>query len=202
MAERAVMALSSRVWAALPENRMQKKQMLVGGIGVDSSGAPIILLQDKEKSLALPIWVGIPEAQAIGMAVNKVVKTRPGTHDLLFSTIKASGYEVKEIMIDALEGDVYRAVIFLENKVDDQIVKLDSRPSDALVIASLSQAPLFVTEEILQQSAITVNLPKEADSQEFKTFLNSVTPADFAAFAKEKLKNEMDENYESENGAN
>ncbi len=162
------------------------KQVHIGAIGMDrSSGDPIVVLQDSGKSRLLPIWVGVPEARAISFALSKVSAPRPLTHNLMLEAIKSLGYVVKKVAIDGLEDGVFKATITLRSsggRAGKQAIRLDSRPSDALALAALTDVPLFVTPEIFAQASIPADSPfDEKETQAFKEFVKDVKASDFNA---------------------
>jgi bifunctional DNase/RNase len=163
---------------------MNMIEMRVGAIGIEKdSGASVVVLRDLENRRALPIWVGLPEAKAIGFAVRNVKSPRPTTHDLLLDTIKQTGHKVKEIQITDIESDTFIAEIVLTNKDDEAEIpslRLDARPSDGIAIAMLCKVPLFVAPEILAEASISANPEEdEKEANDFKEFVNSVKASDF-----------------------
>ena len=137
-------------------------EMQVVGLFLDaSSGAPIVVLNDAQNNVALPIWIGMPEARAIGMAVNSVVSVRPMTHELYLSTIEKLGYQIKEVQITGVISDAYKASLILVHgssrgvsKDTAQIIEMDARPSDAIALAAATKAKVLVAEDLLQQMGI------------------------------------------------
>ncbi len=159
-------------------------EMHVGAVALDrQSGEPIVVLSDAENKRTLPIWVGAPEARAITFAVKKIPTARPLTHDLLFSLIKRFGYAVKEIRIESLNSKTYRAMIVLvkENGAGHETkVMMDSRPSDAIALAVISEARVLVARDIVLQSSISTSPETdEQDEADFKKFLEGVKASDF-----------------------
>lgn len=116
----------------------------------------IVVLKEEDGQRFLPIWIGPFEADAITMQLQGVPVTRPLTHDLLKTVIEQLGGEVLQIVINGLERNTYFARIVLD--VDGDNVEIDSRPSDAIALAVRVSAPIFVSDEVMDQAAL---LPEE-----------------------------------------
>lgn len=111
------------------------------------SGNPIVVLWEKNSNRVLPIWIGNTEAQAIGMALNKVATPRPLTHKLFPGVIQAMGGKLQRIAIDRLKNNTYYASLFI-NVGTNQII-VDARPSDSLAIALNAGVPIVVARKIM-----------------------------------------------------
>ncbi len=165
---------------------MRMIQMYVGAVGVDrDGGSPIVILSDAGKNQALPIFVGLPEAQAISMAVAKVRSQRPMTHELLLSIIKRFGYRIREIVIDEIDSNTFKALIHLDPENAggtgaEESITIDARPSDAIALATIAGAPVFVAPQVLSSAGVPIQQePDEAEEEEFKKFLGEVKASDF-----------------------
>ena len=113
----------------------------------------IVVLKEADAPRYLPIWIGPFEADAITIELQGVEVQRPLTHDLLKSMIAKLGAEVERVAITDLRNDTFFAQITLQ--VDGRRVEIDSRPSDAIALAVRSRVPVFVSEDVMAQSAIT-----------------------------------------------
>lgn len=159
--------------------------MYVAGIALDArNGYPIVILNDSTKRRALPIWIGMAEAKAIGHALDNYKPERPMTHDLLLGVIQSLGYKVKQIEINELSANTYYATIYLQ--VDDpshqieEVKPIDSRPSDAIALALRAKAPIFVSAQVVADGTIPANLEKdEEEAEEFKKFVDNIKASDF-----------------------
>jgi hypothetical protein len=163
---------------------MKMMEMRVGAIGIDpQTGDSVILLKDIENRRALPIWVGLSEAKAITSAMRNISSPRPSTHDLLFSSIKQLGYHIKEVVITDLKVDTFLAEVVLRPAgapSEAPTVTLDARPSDAIALAALCHAPVFVAPHILTQVGIAANPEQDhKDTLQFKEFIEQVKASDF-----------------------
>ena len=168
--------------------------MKVMGIALDTrTGSPIVVLHDKENRKALPIWIGSAEASAIIRKIENLTVARPMTHDLIINIIEKTGYEIDKIEINDVEKDTYYATIFLRGK-DDNIIEIDSRPSDAIAVAIRVDAPIFVTANVISNGSVSTDSAKdEAEAQEFKEFIQSIKPSDFEKMLKNNDHHESDQ---------
>jgi bifunctional DNase/RNase len=112
----------------------------------------IVVLREDEGERFLPIWIGPFEADSITMQLQGMEVHRPLTHDLLKNVIETLGAEVLHIIINGLEKNTYFARIVLD--VDGDSVEIDSRPSDAIALAVRVSAPIYVTDEVMDQAAL------------------------------------------------
>lgn len=154
-------------------------EMKVMGIALDTrSGSPIVVLHDLENKKALPIWIGSAEASAIIRKIEKLSVARPMTHDLVVEVVDKTGYEVSRVEINDVEEETYFATIFLSK--GDEVIEIDSRPSDAIAVAMRAEAPIFVTENVLMDGAVSTDSARdEEEAEEFKDFIQSIKPSDF-----------------------
>ncbi len=155
-------------------------EMKVMGIAIDTaSGSPIIVLNDKENRKALPIWIGSAEASAIIRKIENIKVLRPMTHDLIIDIIEKTGYTVDRVEINDVEQDTYFSTIYLSDTNGNEVT-IDSRPSDAIAVAIRVDAPIFVSAKVLADGSVSCDSEKdEAESQEFKNFIQSIKPSDF-----------------------
>ena len=111
-----------------------------------------IFLKEKDGERTFPIVIGFYEAQAIDRYVKEEVFPRPMTHDLLSHTIEALGARVEKVEVTHLKESTFYAVIHLLRQ-DGTTVQVDARPSDAIAVATAAKAPIFVAEQVLEESA-------------------------------------------------
>lgn len=169
-------------------------EMKVMGIALDTrTGSPIVVLHDKENRRALPIWIGSAEASSIIRKIENLSVTRPMTHDLIISIIEKTGYKLSKVEINDVEKETYYATIFLEDSEGKEI-EIDSRPSDAIAVAIRIDAPIFVTANVLSNGSVSTNSAKDAEeAEEFKNFVQSIKPSDFARLMKDNDHHESDQ---------
>src|SRR5271165_6796832 len=105
-------------------------EMKIRGLMVDpSTNMPIVVLKDVKGDALLPIWVGLYEANAIALEIEKIAPPRPMTHDLLRNLIQSLNGNVQKIVVTELRDDTFFAVVWMEQ--DGETVAIDARPSDA-----------------------------------------------------------------------
>ncbi len=169
-------------------------EMKVMGIALDTrTGSPIVVLHDKENRRALPIWIGSAEASSIIRKIENLSVTRPMTHDLVISIIDKTGYKVSKVEINDVEKETYFATIFLENN-EGKEMEIDARPSDAIAIAIRIDAPIYVTANVLSNGSVSTDSAKDAEeAEEFKNFVQSIKPSDFARLMKDNDHHESDQ---------
>jgi hypothetical protein len=137
-------------------------EMKIRGLMMDpSSNLPIVVLKDVNGGSVLPIWVGLYEANAIALEIEKIATARPMTHDLIRNLLFGLDMGVKKVVVCDLKEDTYYATIWLER--DGKMIALDSRPSDALAIALRLDCPIYVDETVLKTSRAVIT---EADTNE------------------------------------
>jgi bifunctional DNase/RNase len=157
------------------------ERVTVYGVSFDvASKQPIVLLKVEGKNRFLPIWVGHPEAAAILMKLQKADLPRPMTHDLLASVIEHLSATVSAIVVTDLRENTFYAVIRLVACGEE--LQLDSRPSDAIALAVRTDAPIYVSTELLTANGIEFDQEIEDVEdvvKEFREFLDEVSPQDF-----------------------
>ena len=150
-------------------------EMKVKFLTFDStSNGFVVLLMDLGNKTGLPIWIGPFEANAIAMKLKKIASQRPMTHDLIHSILNNLESKVIKIVVNDLKENTYYALIYLNRKGDEIII--DSRPSDAIAIALSVDAPIFVSDQVIEK-AKTIDMEKEGD--QLKEWLENLNPDDF-----------------------
>ncbi len=160
-------------------------EMTVAGLTIDPyTNAPIVILKDKTKKTALPIWIGILEASAIATELENIQFSRPMTHDLMKEMLVHTGASITKIEVNDIKDNVYHATIHL-NK-DKNNFKMDARPSDAIALALRTSSPIFVHEDVINKSK-KINFDtdgdsKGADNKDINDLLDKFTPEDFGKY--------------------
>ncbi|HTV82991.1 MAG TPA: bifunctional nuclease family protein [Acidobacteriaceae bacterium] len=156
--------------------------MKIRGLMVDpSTNMPVVILKDPKSEAVLPIWVGLYEAQAIALEVEKSSAARPLTHDLLKNVATGLNAQVQRVVVSELRGDTFYAVIWMEQ--NGEVVAIDARPSDALALALRSDCPIFVAEEVLQAAKVVPNTPETQPSeQEMRRWLENLGDEDLGRY--------------------
>ncbi len=158
-----------------------EREFKIKGLMMDPiTSSPIVILQDVEKNTLLPIWVGIFEANAIALQIERIDTPRPMTHDLLKNVLFHLNAQVLKIVVSELRENTFFAVIHID--MDGDTMAIDSRPSDAIALALRTDAPIYVTEEVINNSR-NITLEREGlDSDDIKKWLENVSPDDLGKY--------------------
>ena len=158
------------------------QEMVIYGVSFDMVGKqPIVLLKTAEGNTFLPIWIGHPEAAAILMKLQGASTPRPMTHDLVTEMLGQLDAQVVRITVTELRENTFFAEITVQQ--DGSEIQIDSRPSDAIALAIRADAPIFAADDVIEESAIEFegeDVDEEQIVAEFKSFLDQVTPEEFA----------------------
>jgi bifunctional DNase/RNase len=155
-------------------------EMKIRGLMMDPvTNMPIVILKDVDSETVLPIWVGIYEANAIALEIEKVTTPRPMTHDLIKNVLTGLEASVHKVVVTELKEDTFYAVIWLER--DGQIISIDSRPSDALAVALRMDCPIFVEDEVLKNSKMA-NVNDRVSSEELRKWLDGLNDEDLGRY--------------------
>jgi bifunctional DNase/RNase len=156
-------------------------EMKIKGLMIDPiTNMPIIILRDPGSSAVLPIWVGIFEANAIALQIEKIATPRPMTHDLLKSILVNMQASVEKVVITDLKENTFYALIILRH--DGRTVTIDSRPSDAIALALRTGSPIFVNSEVIEKARNT-DLTKDAgESERIRKWLENLDPDEMGKY--------------------
>ena len=172
------------------------REMVIYGVSFDMVGKqPIVLLKTADGNRFLPIWIGHPEAAAILVKLQNAAPARPMTHDLLNDVVGQLDAEVISIAVTEMRENTYYARITLQQNGSE--IEIDSRPSDAIALAVRSGAKIYVADEVIEESGVefegdasddadrapALGVPPLADldPDEFRAFLDTVSPDEFAS---------------------
>ncbi|HEX8986129.1 MAG TPA: bifunctional nuclease family protein [Bryobacteraceae bacterium] len=156
-------------------------EMKIRGLMMDPvTNMPIVILKDVNGNSILPIWVGVYEANAIALEIEKVSTPRPMTHDLIKSLLLGLNTGMKKIVVSELKDDTFYAVIWLEK--DGQIISVDSRPSDALALALRLDCPIYVEEAVLKTSKMAANVSDKVNNEELRRWLEGLNDEDLGRY--------------------
>ena len=181
------------------------REMTLYGVSFDLVGkTPIVLLKTVDGNKFLPIWIGHSEAAAILMKLQGASAPRPMTHDLFTEVLGQLQVQVVRIAVTELRENTFYAQITVQQ--DGSEIDIDSRPSDAIALAIRSDAPIFVADDVIEESAIefqaedeeqpglvTMSSLADLDPAEFRKFLETVTVEQFASSLLEGEEEEPDE---------
>ena len=139
-------------------------EMKIRGLMMDPvTQSPIVILKDVSGNTILPIWVGMYEANAIALEIEKIAPPRPMTHDLLRNLIVELGIQVERVVVTSLRDNTFFAEIEMRMTDGNRMV-LDSRPSDAIALALRADCPIYVDEEVIKASQ--KNVPGDEEGGE------------------------------------
>jgi bifunctional DNase/RNase len=149
------------------------------------ANAPVVLLREQTGGRVLPIYIGPEEAKAIAVALEHVVAPRPMTHDLFHDAIEALGAQLTRVTVTELLDKTFYAMLDL--RIGDRNVQVSSRPSDAIALAVRFEAPIFASEQVLDEAASPAEEedgdPEEQEEivDQFRVFIDQVNPEDFGS---------------------
>ena len=171
------------------------REMDIYGVSFDMVGKqPIVLLKTIDGNRFLPIWIGHAEAAAILVKLQNAAAARPMTHDLLHDVVGQLDAEVISIAVTEMRENTYYARITLQQNGSE--IEVDSRPSDAIALAVRAGAKIYVADDVIEESGVefeggasdediakAAGVPPlaELDPDEFRAFLDSVSPDEFAS---------------------
>src|SRR5579885_2696004 len=156
-------------------------EMKIRGLMMDPvSNMPIVVLKDVAGNSILPIWVGIYEANAIALEIEKVSTPRPMTHDLIKTLLLGLGTGMRKVVVSELKDDTFYAVIWLEK--EGELISVDSRPSDALALALRLDCPIYVEESVLKSSKLASTVSDKATNEELRRMLEGLNDEDFGRY--------------------
>lgn len=142
---------------------MEKIKLEILGLSPSQAqaGSFALVLGEEFGNRRLPIIIGMFEAQAIAIEIEKILPNRPMTHDLFKQFAQKFKYSIKEIQITDIKEGIFYAKIFCTDGLKDVII--DARPSDAIAIGIRFEVPIFTTEVVLEEAGITTS---EADQRD------------------------------------
>ena len=156
-------------------------EMKIRGLMMDPvTNMPIVILKDVGSDTVLPIWVGVYEANAIALEIEKVTTPRPMTHDLIRNVLAGLDTQVHKVVVTELREDTFYAVIWLERA--GQVISIDSRPSDALALALRVDCPIFVEDDVLKNSKLASNVSDRVTSEELRKWLEGLGDDDLGRY--------------------
>jgi bifunctional DNase/RNase len=162
---------------------MKEIEFKIKGLMMDPmTNSPIVVLQDTTSETLLPIWVGIFEANAIALQIEKVETPRPMTHDLIKGLLTHLNAQVIKVVVTELKDNTFYALIFLD--VSGKLLTVDSRPSDAIAIALRTDSPIFVTDDVIAKSS-SLNAPGTTDRStpdQIRQWLENLGPDDLGKY--------------------
>jgi uncharacterized protein len=148
------------------------------------ANTPMVLLREQHgRHRLLPIYIGSPEASAIHYALEGVIPPRPLTHDLFLVALTELGADITRVVVTEMRERTYFAEIHMKTPTGEKIIS--ARPSDAIALAVRCAAPLFASDELIDEVGQEPPAEPEDDAaeiiDEFKDFIENVSPEDFGS---------------------
>jgi hypothetical protein len=165
----------------MESGRHMEVEMKIRGLMMDPvTNMPIVILKDGGGNQVLPIWVGIYEANAIALEIEKVTTPRPMTHDLIKNVLLGVEAKVRKVVVSELRDDTFYAVIWLEK--DGEPICIDSRPSDALALALRLDCPIYVEDAVLKTSKAATTVSDKTQNEELRRWLEGLNDDDLGRY--------------------
>jgi len=157
-------------------------EVRIRGLMMDpATNMPIVMLKDVASESVIPIWVGIFEANAIAIEIEKVAAPRPMTHDLARNVIRHLNARLEKVVITEIKDETFHAVLWL--KQADEPVMIDARPSDAIALALRADCPIFVAEQVMQAAKLNSSGPSEGPtSEQLRGWLEGLNDEDLGRY--------------------
>jgi bifunctional DNase/RNase len=159
-----------------PEVEMQIRGLMIDPI----TNMPIVVLKDIASDIVLPIWVGVFEANAIALELEKTATPRPMTHDLLRNLARGLNAVVRKVVVSELRDDTFYALIWMEQ--NGEIIALDSRPSDAIALALRWDCPIYAAKSVLDNARQVTDGTQTATSNEMRKWLENLGDDDLGRY--------------------
>lgn len=180
---------------------MDYKRLIIRGISYSQtqSGAYALLLEHEDTNIKLPVVIGNFEAQSISLGLEKDIQPpRPLTHDLFTKFVKSTHYNLESVIIYQIVDGVFFSNIIFKNKTTEEELILDARTSDAVAMAVRFDAPIFTTQQVLNEAGILLEL--EETSTENTKALDSEAPenSDLKNLSLQDLQNLLEEAVKDE----
>lgn len=160
---------------------VEEVEVRIRGLMMDPvTSMPMIVLKDIAGDAVLPIWVGIFEANAIALEIEKNTTPRPMTHDLIRNLLRGFDAHVTRVVISELRDDTFYAVIWMER--NGETIAMDARPSDALALAMRSDCPIYVARTVLENAKATGAANQGGNSEELRRWLENLNDDDLGKY--------------------
>jgi uncharacterized protein len=157
-------------------------EVRIRGLMMDpATNMPIVVLKDVASETVMPIWVGIFEANAIAIEIEKLAAPRPMTHDLTKSLIHHLNGSLEKVVITELRDDTFFAVLWMRQ--ENEAITVDARPSDAIALALRADCPIYVSEQVMQSAKLNTSGPPEGPTAEqLRSWLEGLNDEDMGRY--------------------
>jgi bifunctional DNase/RNase len=151
----------------------QEIEVRIRGLMMDpSTRQPIVVLNDLAGEVVLPIWVGLFEANAIALEIEKATTPRPMTHDLMSNLVRGLNGRISRVVVGSLREDTFHATIWMDQ--GGEVVALDARPSDAIALALRSDCPIFVSRQVFEHARKASNGSANLTPEDLRRWLEGL----------------------------
>jgi len=151
----------------------QEIEVRIRGLMMDpSTRQPIVVLNDLTGEVVLPIWVGLFEANAIALEIEKATTLRPMTHDLMRNLVHGLNARVTRVVVGSLREDTFHATIWMDQ--GGEVVALDARPSDAIALALRSDCPIFVSKQVFDHAREASSTAASLSPEDLRRWLENL----------------------------
>ena len=174
---------------------MDYKQLIIRGISYSQtqSGAYALLLEHEETGVKLPVVIGNFEAQSISLGLEKDLRPpRPLTHDLFTKFVNSTHYTLESVIIYQIIDGVFFSNLNFKNTENGEELILDARTSDAVAMAVRFDAPIYTTEQVLNEAGILLEIDNNNELPEPETASES-EPSDLRKLSTEELQILLDD---------
>ena len=159
----------------------EEVEVKIRGLMMDpTTNMPMVVLKEIGGDAVLPIWVGIFEANAIAMEIEKTAALRPMTHDLLRNAILALDAEIKKVVVSELREETFFAVLWLDR--NGETMTLDARPSDAIALAMRADCPIYVSRAVMDTVQSAQVAGQSAQPDEMRRWLEGLNDDDMGRY--------------------
>jgi uncharacterized protein len=157
-------------------------EVRIRGLMMDpATNMPIVVLKDVGSDTVMPIWVGIFEANAIAIEIEKVAAPRPMTHDLTRNLMRHLNAELERVVITEIKDETFYAMLWLRQ--GGEPVTVDARPSDAIALALRADCPIYVAEHVMQSAKLNTSGPPDGPTAEqLRSWLEGLNDEDLGRY--------------------
>ncbi len=180
---------------------MDYKKLIIRGISYSQtqSGAYALLLEHEETSVKLPVVIGNFEAQSISLGLEKDLKPpRPLTHDLFSKFVNSTHYTLDSVIIYQIIDGVFFSNLNFKNKDNGEELILDARTSDAVAMAVRFDAPIYTTEQVLNEAGILLEIDQNSETSSSEIPADNSDVSDFRKLSMEELNSLLEDAVKEE----
>ena len=180
---------------------MDYKKLIIRGISYSQTqtGAYALLLEHEETSVKLPVVIGNFEAQSISLGLEKDLKPpRPLTHDLFSKFVNSTHYTLESVIIYQIIDGVFFSNLNFKNKDNGEELILDARTSDAVAMAVRFDAPIYTTEQVLNEAGILLEIDQNSEASSPDISADNSDISDFRKLSMEELNSLLEDAVKEE----